>query len=70
MELAQPSTFTMEHTDFDYLEQKMLIRELFNQFVSDKDSHRQAMDLLGKFKGQTQQVSASLCEQLRIILEP
>lgn len=28
------------------------------------------MELLAKFKHQTQQVSASLCEQLRIVLEP
>ena len=55
---------------FDYMDQKQLIRNRFHEWLSDEREHSQALKLLGKFKNQTQQVSSSLCEQLRIVLEP
>jgi hypothetical protein len=55
---------------FDLLIQKQKIREMFQEWAMNKDLHRQSLELLAKFKNQTQQVSASLCEQLRIVLEP
>ena len=48
----------------------MVIRELFQEWLSNDAEHRQSLELLAKFKNQTQQVTSSLCEQLRIVLEP
>lgn len=55
---------------FDYMEQKQAIRTLFAEWLSDEREHDQSLQLLAKFKNQTQSVSSSLCEQLRIVLEP
>ena len=63
-------TFDQDLEKFDYIEQKMVIRELFQKWLSDEAEHRQSLELLTKFKNQTQQVTSTLCEQLRIVLEP
>ena len=59
---------SLEH--FDYQEQKASIRTRFHEWLSDEREKSQSLQLLAKFKNQTQAVSSSLCEQLRIVLEP
>ena len=43
---------------------------MFGKWMQDPIIHRNSHQLLSKFKNQTQAVSSSLCEQLRIVLEP
>lgn len=69
-EAGRLSTYTQELPPFDIVAQKQLITQLFEQWSLNSDLHRRSLDLLAKFRHQTQQVSASLCEQLRIVLEP
>jgi midasin (ATPase involved in ribosome maturation) len=64
------SRFIQQLEQFDYMEQKALIRNRFQEWITDEREHTQALQLLAKFKNQTQSVSSSLCEQLRIVLEP
>ena len=62
---------TLESYDeFDYLQEKINNRELYDQWKDDEEINQNAIALLSRFKGQTGAASASLCEQLRIVLEP
>ena len=47
-----------------------MMRELFGSWMQDSELHRQSLELLNQFKQQTINSSSSLCEQLRIVLEP
>ena len=55
-------TFDQNLEKFDYLEQKMVIRELFQQWLADEKEHDKSLELFAKFKNQTQQVTSALCE--------
>lgn len=56
--------------DYDYLAEKLGLRALYEEWRSDEDVAQESIALLGKFKAETGQAAASLCEQLRIVLEP
>lgn len=56
--------------EFDYNLAKASIRALFEEWKADEKRSMQAIDLLSRFKAETSESSASLCEQLRIVLEP
>jgi len=38
---------------FDYIQQKMVIRELFQEWRSDESEHKQSLEILAKIKNQT-----------------
>jgi len=57
-------------TDFDYQAEKLTNRALYEQWRADEDVCQRSIALLSRFKAETSQASASLCEQLRIVLEP
>ena len=56
--------------DFDYNEAKLLMRNMLETWRSDAEDAKRSVELLSKFKQETCEASAALCEQLRIILEP
>jgi len=56
--------------EFDYNLEKMQVRTLFEEWRSNEEGAQVAMELLSRFKAETSESSASLCEQLRIVLEP
>lgn len=56
--------------EFDYNQARASIRALFEEWRSDEQRTQEAMNLLSRFKAETSESSASLCEQLRIVLEP
>ena len=56
--------------DFDYQAEKLALRALHEVWRADEDVCQRSIALLGRFKAETSQASASLCEQLRIVLEP
>ena len=60
--------YDLEH--FDYVAAKAKLREMFSQWLQDPQSHNDSLKLLSKFKQQTANSASSLCEQLRIVLEP
>ena len=60
----------VDQDDFDYQSQKAATRLLFDQWRSDAEAAQESIALLSRFKAETGAASASLCEQLRIVLEP
>lgn len=48
----------------------MATRILFDQWRSNPEVAEESIALLSRFKAETGAASASLCEQLRIVLEP
>lgn len=60
----------IQDEDFDYLAAKLATRALYEEWRSDEDGAQDSIALLGKFKAETGSAAASLCEQLRIVLEP
>jgi len=56
--------------DFDYQLEKLEKRAMFDEWRGDLDLCQRSIALLSKFKQETGSASASLCEQLRIVLEP
>jgi midasin (ATPase involved in ribosome maturation) len=70
-QLMQPVTFTFDQGEaFDYGQARAMIRELFQTYHSDPDLISTSQQLLHRFKQETSTSAASLCEQLRIVLEP
>ena len=66
-----PVTFTFDQGEaFDYGQARAMIRELFQTYHSDPDLISTSQQLLHRFKQETSTSAASLCEQLRIVLEP
>ena len=59
-----------QYPEFDYLDEKMQILEKLEAWQENEELCQQSIDLLGRFKSETSAASASLCEQLRIVLEP
>ena len=55
---------------FDYFQEKLVLRAFYENWRTNFDESQSAIALLSKFKSQTSAASASLCEQLRIVLEP
>ena len=60
----------VDQDDFDYQSQKAATRLLFDLWRSDAEVAQESIALLSRFKAETGAASASLCEQLRIVLEP
>jgi hypothetical protein len=58
------------HDEYDYKTEKLKIREMFELWRQNEEESQRSIELLGKFKGETSSTAASLCEQLRIVLEP
>ena len=56
--------------DFDYQEEKLVLRALHEAWRADEELCQRSIALLNRFKAETGQASAGLCEQLRIVLEP
>jgi len=56
--------------DFDYQQEKLILRALHEEWRNDEELCQRSIALLNRFKGETGQASSSLCEQLRIVLEP
>jgi hypothetical protein len=56
--------------DFDYQASKLATRALYDLWRQDEDASETSIALLSRFKAETGAASASLCEQLRIVLEP
>lgn len=56
--------------DFDYQEEKLALRALHEAWREDDELCQKSIALLNRFKGETGSASSSLCEQLRIVLEP
>ena len=56
--------------DFDYQASKLATRALFDLWRQDEEASQASIALLSRFKSETGAASASLCEQLRIVLEP
>lgn len=58
------------YPEFDYMEEKLEKKALFDEWRSDDELCQQSIALLNKFKSETSPAASSLCEQLRIVLEP
>lgn len=58
------------YQEFDYMQEKLEKKALFDEWRSDDELCQQSIALLNKFKSETSSAASSLCEQLRIVLEP
>ena len=56
--------------DFDYHAAKLAMQGMVDLWRSDSVEAKKSVELLSRFKQETCEASAALCEQLRIILEP
>jgi len=56
--------------EFDYQKEKLVLRALHEAWRADEDLCQRSIALLNRFKAETGQAASSLCEQLRIVLEP
>ena len=61
--MASAANLLTQNLDkFNYMEQKQMIRNRFHEWLSDEREHTNSLNLLAKFKNQTQSVASSLCE--------
>ena len=58
------------YLEFDYQAEKMQNKTLFDEWRANDQLCQQSIALLSKFKSETSSAASSLCEQLRIVLEP
>lgn len=56
--------------DFDYHAARLGMQSMLDLWRSDAAEAKKSVELLSRFKQETCEASAALCEQLRIILEP
>lgn len=62
--------YKLDDTHFDVLDLKKSMIERYEKWRKDKDLVSNSYELLNKFKKTTHHLSISLCEQMRMILEP
>jgi len=67
---ADDNRLQQDLEDFDYQTEKLAMRALHAAWRADEDLCQRSIALLGSFKAETGAAAASLCEQLRIVLEP
>jgi len=56
--------------EFNYQLEKQDMKAMFEEWRNDEQLAQKSIGLLSKFKSETSSAAASLCEQLRIVLEP
>jgi midasin (ATPase involved in ribosome maturation) len=57
-------------TEFNYMNEKQMLVVNRAGWQEEQQTVDKALELLNKFKQQTSEYAGSLCEQLRIVLEP
>lgn len=62
--------YIIKETDFDILDLKKSMLSRYEKWRKDKELVASSYELLNKFKKTTNHLSISLCEQMRMILEP
>lgn len=69
-QVPQDAICLPDYAVFDYFQEKLVLRAFYEHWRTNPEESQKAIALLSKFKSQTNAASASLCEQLRIVLEP